>query len=106
MLLAGDGNRVDLREVGQFGETVERELEAVEPEERISVHFTALPSAEESFRMAAVGEVGAERRAGAGDAAVICSIMRDDGEMARIDDMAGFLARHSIPVADIGDLLG
>lgn len=46
------------------------------------------------------------RRAGAGDAAVICSIMRDDGEMARIDDMAGFLARHSIPVADIGDLLG
>jgi 3,4-dihydroxy 2-butanone 4-phosphate synthase len=45
------------------------------------------------------------RRAGAGDAAVICSIMRDDGEMARIDDMAGFLAAHAIPVADIGDLL-
>ena len=67
MLLAGDGDRVDLREVGQFSETVERELEAIKPEERISVHFTALPSAEESFRMAAVGEVGAERRAGAGD---------------------------------------
>ena len=31
MLLAGDGNRVDLREVGQFGETVERELEAIKP---------------------------------------------------------------------------
>jgi 3,4-dihydroxy 2-butanone 4-phosphate synthase/GTP cyclohydrolase II len=45
------------------------------------------------------------RRAGAGDAAVICSIMRDDGEMARIDDIADFLARHAIPVADIGDLL-
>lgn len=45
------------------------------------------------------------RRAGAGDAAVICSIMRDDGEMARIDDMAAFLADHGIPVADIGDLV-
>ena len=45
------------------------------------------------------------RRAGAGDAAVICSIMRDDGEMARIDDMAAFLAEHGIPVADIGSLL-
>jgi 3,4-dihydroxy 2-butanone 4-phosphate synthase/GTP cyclohydrolase II len=45
------------------------------------------------------------RRAGVGDAVVICAIMRGDGEMARIDDMAGFLARHEIPVADIGDLL-
>lgn len=45
------------------------------------------------------------RRAGAGDAAVICAIMRDDGEMARIDDVAAFLARQAIPVADIGDLL-
>ncbi|MFN6933868.1 MAG: 3,4-dihydroxy-2-butanone-4-phosphate synthase [Tsuneonella sp.] len=45
------------------------------------------------------------RRCNAGDAAVICSIMRDDGEMARIDDMGPFLAQHGIPVADIGDLL-
>jgi 3,4-dihydroxy 2-butanone 4-phosphate synthase/GTP cyclohydrolase II len=45
------------------------------------------------------------RRAGAGDAAVICSIMRDDGEMARIDDMAEFLASHAIPVADISELM-
>jgi 3,4-dihydroxy-2-butanone 4-phosphate synthase len=45
------------------------------------------------------------RRADAGDAAVICSIMRDDGEMARIDDLEDFLARRNIPVADIGDLL-
>jgi 3,4-dihydroxy 2-butanone 4-phosphate synthase len=45
------------------------------------------------------------RRAGAGDAAVICSIMRDDGEMARIDDVASLLAEHGLPVADIGDLL-
>ena len=67
VLLAGNGDRVDLREIGQLGEAVERELKAVEPEERIGVHFAALPSAEESFRMSAVGEVGAERRAGAGD---------------------------------------
>ncbi|MGX7953520.1 3,4-dihydroxy-2-butanone-4-phosphate synthase [Tsuneonella sp. HG249] len=45
------------------------------------------------------------RRAGAGDAAVICAILRDDGEMARIDDISGFIAEHGIPVADIGDLL-
>ncbi len=46
------------------------------------------------------------RRAGVGDAAVICSIMRDDGEMARIDDMAAFLRQHAISVADIFDLIG
>ena len=67
VLLSGDRDSVDLREVGQLGETIERELEAVEPEQRIGMHFAALPSAEESFRMSAVGEVGAERRAGAGD---------------------------------------
>lgn len=44
--------------------------------------------------------------AGVGDMAVICSIMRDDGEMARIDDLDGLIARHAIPVADIGVLLG
>ncbi|MBL0768260.1 3,4-dihydroxy-2-butanone-4-phosphate synthase [Sphingopyxis sp. XHP0097] len=43
--------------------------------------------------------------AGAGDMAVICSIMRDDGEMARIDDLDDFIARHAIPVADIGALI-
>ena len=67
VLLAGHGDRIDLRKIGQLGQAVERELEAVEPEERIGVHFTALPSAEESFRMSAAGEVGAECRAGAGD---------------------------------------
>lgn len=43
--------------------------------------------------------------AGAGDMAVICSIMCDDGEMARIDDLDSLIARHAIPVADIGALL-
>ena len=45
------------------------------------------------------------RRAGAGDAAVICSIMRDDGEMARIDDIAPLIAAHGLAVADIAALL-
>jgi 3,4-dihydroxy 2-butanone 4-phosphate synthase len=45
------------------------------------------------------------RAAGAGDAAVICSIMRDDGEMARIDDIADLIAAHGLEVADIGALI-
>jgi len=45
------------------------------------------------------------RRAGAGEAAVICAIMRDDGEMARIDDLAGLIAEHDLLVADIADLI-
>ena len=44
------------------------------------------------------------RRAGAGEAAVICSIMRDDGEMARLDDIADLIAQHGLAVADIADL--
>ena len=44
------------------------------------------------------------RRAGAGEAAVICSIMRDDGEMARIDDIAELIAQHGLAVADLTDL--
>jgi 3,4-dihydroxy 2-butanone 4-phosphate synthase/GTP cyclohydrolase II len=45
------------------------------------------------------------RLAGAGDAAVICSIMRDDGEMARIDDIGDLIAGHGLEVADIGALI-
>jgi 3,4-dihydroxy 2-butanone 4-phosphate synthase/GTP cyclohydrolase II len=45
------------------------------------------------------------RMAGAGDAAVICSIMRDDGEMARIDDIGDLLRDHGLAVADIGALI-
>ncbi|MBC2665203.1 3,4-dihydroxy-2-butanone-4-phosphate synthase [Novosphingobium flavum] len=45
------------------------------------------------------------RLAGAGEAAVICSIMRDDGEMARVDDIADLIAKHDIAVADITELL-
>jgi 3,4-dihydroxy 2-butanone 4-phosphate synthase/GTP cyclohydrolase II len=45
------------------------------------------------------------RLAGAGDAAVICSIMRDDGEMARIDDIGDLLQDAKLAVADIGALI-
>ncbi len=45
------------------------------------------------------------RLAGAGDAAVICSIMRDDGEMARIDDIGDLIAAHGLEVAEIGALI-
>lgn len=45
------------------------------------------------------------RRAGAGEAAVICSIMREDGEMARLDDLADLIAQHDLAVADIGELV-
>ena len=45
------------------------------------------------------------RRAGVGDAAVICSIMRDDGEMARIDDVGHLIESHGLAVADIGAVL-
>jgi len=45
------------------------------------------------------------RMAGAGDAAVICSIMRDDGEMARIDDIADLLRDHRLAVADLSALI-
>jgi 3,4-dihydroxy-2-butanone 4-phosphate synthase len=45
------------------------------------------------------------RMADVGDAAVICSIMRDDGEMARLDDLRELMERFDIEAADIGHLL-
>lgn len=45
------------------------------------------------------------RMAGAGDAAVICSIMRDDGEMARIDDIGDLVEGHGLAIADISVLI-
>ena len=45
------------------------------------------------------------RMAGAGDAAVICSIMRDDGEMARIDDIGDLVEEHGLAIANIGILI-
>jgi len=45
------------------------------------------------------------RLARRGDAAVLCSVMREDGTMARLEDMRAFVAQHGIPVACIDDLL-
>lgn len=45
------------------------------------------------------------RRSGAGEAAVLCSIMRDDGQMARIEDLADLIARHDLAVVDLADLI-
>ena len=45
------------------------------------------------------------RRAGAGEAAVICAIMRDDGEMARIDDVADLIAKYDLAVVDVAALI-
>lgn len=45
------------------------------------------------------------RLAGCGDAAVICSIMRDDGEMARLNDIGELIENHGLKIADIDDLL-
>ena len=54
---------------------------------------------------AAEAAIELTHRAGAGDAAVICAIMRDDGEMARPADIADLVERFGLAVADIGDLL-
>jgi 3,4-dihydroxy 2-butanone 4-phosphate synthase/GTP cyclohydrolase II len=45
------------------------------------------------------------RMAGMGEAAILCSVMRADGTMARIEDMRGFAAEHGVPIASLDDLL-
>lgn len=44
------------------------------------------------------------RLSGRGDAGVICEILRDDGEMARLPDLLEFGARHALKVGTIEDL--
>ncbi|APG61689.1 3,4-dihydroxy-2-butanone 4-phosphate synthase [Sphingorhabdus lutea] len=46
------------------------------------------------------------QKAEMGDMAVLCSIMRDDGSMARATDMAEFAAEHGLPIIDISQLKG
>ena len=45
------------------------------------------------------------RLAGFSPAAVICEILRDDGEMARLPDLVGFAAQHKIKIGTITDLI-
>ena len=51
------------------------------------------------------GSVDLARLAGCSAAGVICEIMRDDGEMARMDDLEGFAREHGLPIVAIADLI-
>ena len=51
------------------------------------------------------GSVDLARLAGREPAAVICEIMRDDGEMARMPDLVTFAQLHGLPVLRIADLI-
>ena len=45
------------------------------------------------------------RLAGLKEAGLCCEIMRDDGSMARLDDVAAFARRHSLRMMSIADLI-
>jgi 3,4-dihydroxy 2-butanone 4-phosphate synthase/GTP cyclohydrolase II len=45
------------------------------------------------------------RLAGLSPAAVICEILKDDGEMARLPDLVEFAARHGLKIGTIADLI-
>jgi 3,4-dihydroxy 2-butanone 4-phosphate synthase / GTP cyclohydrolase II len=51
------------------------------------------------------GSVDLARLAGMKSAAVICEIMRDDGNMARMPDLEIFAAQHGLKIASIADLI-
>ena len=45
------------------------------------------------------------RLAGLKEAGLCCEIMRDDGSMARLDDVVGFARKHSLKLISIADLI-
>lgn len=51
------------------------------------------------------GSVDIVRLAGLRPAAVICEIMKDDGDMARLPDLKVFAEQHGIKIATIADLI-
>ncbi len=51
------------------------------------------------------GSVDLARLSGLQPAAVICEIMREDGEMARMPDLEEFSRVHSIPILSVADLI-
>jgi 3,4-dihydroxy 2-butanone 4-phosphate synthase/GTP cyclohydrolase II len=51
------------------------------------------------------GSVDLARLAGLKSAAVICEIMRDDGEMARRDDLIAFCQKHDLKMCTIAELI-
>ena len=51
------------------------------------------------------GSVDLARLAGKKSAAVICEILREDGNMARMPDLEEFAAKHNMKIASIADLI-
>lgn len=51
------------------------------------------------------GSVDLARLAGLAPAAVICEIIRDDGEMARLPDLEQFATRHDLKILTVADLI-
>src|SRR5947199_787137 len=51
------------------------------------------------------GSVDLARLAGLKPAAVICEVMRDDGEMMRRDDLEKFCKQHDLKICTIADLI-
>ncbi|HEY4106668.1 MAG TPA: 3,4-dihydroxy-2-butanone-4-phosphate synthase [Polyangiaceae bacterium] len=51
------------------------------------------------------GSVDLARLAGLNEAAVICEIIKDDGTMARMQDLEAFAAQHSLRILTIADLI-
>jgi 3,4-dihydroxy 2-butanone 4-phosphate synthase/GTP cyclohydrolase II len=51
------------------------------------------------------GSLDLARLAGLTPAGVICEVMRDDGEMARMPDLLDFAEAHGLPVVSIADLV-
>ena len=49
--------------------------------------------------------VDISRLAGLNPSAVICEIMRDDGSMARLDDLLDFARQHGLKIGTIRDLI-
>jgi 3,4-dihydroxy 2-butanone 4-phosphate synthase / GTP cyclohydrolase II len=51
------------------------------------------------------GSVDLARLAGLAPAGVICEIIRDDGEMARLPDLEEFATRHALKILTVADLI-
>lgn len=51
------------------------------------------------------GSVDLVRLAGLAPAAVICEVIRDDGEMARLPDLEKFAAGHGVKIASVRDVI-
>jgi 3,4-dihydroxy 2-butanone 4-phosphate synthase/GTP cyclohydrolase II len=51
------------------------------------------------------GSVDLMRIAGLRPAAVICEVMRDDGQMARLDDLRAFASAHDLPILTIAEII-